>query len=279
MFYQLNQINTRPKPYEFYTAADLWTDPHTAQQMLQYHLNKEIDAASRNHLFIDKSVDFIISHFHLDPSKEVIDFGCGPGLYTTKLAKKGVKVTGLDFSENSLNYAKEQAVENNLQIDYHLGNYLEFETDKQFDLITMIMCDYCALSPDQRKMLLSKFKNLLKPDGSVLLDIYTLNAFDQKEESAYYELNQLNGFWSADEYYGFVNHFKYDIEKVVLDKYTIIEAKRERVVYNWLQHYSPDSIEKEFEENGFKIKEMFADVAGTEFDSEGLEMAVVAKVI
>lgn len=179
MFDKLNQINTRPKPFEFYTAADLWTDPHTAQQMLQYHLNKDIDAASRNHPFIEKSVEFIVSHFQLDPTKDVIDFGCGPGLYTTQLAQKGVNVTGLDFSANSLNYAKTLASENNLEINYHLGNYLEFETDKQFDLITMIMCDYCALSPDQRKTLLSKFKNLLKPKVAGLLILNLWSRWDR----------------------------------------------------------------------------------------------------
>ena len=95
---------------------------------------------------------------------------------------------------------------------------------KTFDLIIMIMCDYCALSPAQRKIMLEKFKKILKPKGSILLDVYSLNAFDKKEESATYEKNQLFGFWSRNDYYAFVNSFKYNEEKVVLDKYTIIEG-------------------------------------------------------
>jgi len=31
-----------------------------------------------------------------------------------------------------------------------------------------------VLSPEQRKIMLSKFNSLLKPDGSVLLDVYSL---------------------------------------------------------------------------------------------------------
>ena len=117
----------------------------------------------------------------------------------------------------------------------------------------------------------------LKPGGFLLLDVYTLNGFDQREESASYELNQLFGFWSPDDYYGFVNTFKYDNEKVVLDKYTIIEESRKRVVYNWLQYYSKESLQKELEENGFKIEEFYEDVAGKPFDPESSEMAVVVK--
>ena len=39
MFEELETINTRPKPFEFYTASDLWTDEHTSEQMLTFHLS------------------------------------------------------------------------------------------------------------------------------------------------------------------------------------------------------------------------------------------------
>jgi SAM-dependent methyltransferase len=277
MFEEVEKITTRPKPFEFYTASDLWTDEHTSKQMLKYHLNKSIDLSSRNKSFIDRSEEWIASHFQVDTNTEIADFGCGPGLYTTKLAERGAIVTGIDFSENSINYAKKVGAEKGLTINYVLTNYLDFETTKRFDLIIMIMCDYCVLSPEQRKKLLSKFNSLLKPGGSVLLDVHSLNSFEQREESVTYERNQLNGFWSPEDYYCFVNTFKYEKEKVVLDKYTIIEESRQRVVYNWFQCYSKDSISSEFEENGFVIKELYSDVAGSPFDSESKEFAVVAK--
>lgn len=37
---------------------------------------------------------------------------------------------------------------------------------------------------------------MLKPNRAVLLDVYSLSAFKQREEAATYDLNQLNGFWS-----------------------------------------------------------------------------------
>ena len=57
MFEKLEKINERPKPFGFYTASDLWTDEHTSKQMLSFHLNEEIDVSSRNHEFIEKSVE------------------------------------------------------------------------------------------------------------------------------------------------------------------------------------------------------------------------------
>ncbi len=277
MYAQLKEINHKPRPFEFYTADSLWTDPHTSEQMLSYHLNEDVDLASRNKAFIEKSIDWIVSHFSVGEHTKICDFGCGPGLYTTRLAERGATVTGIDFSENSLIYAQKAAAGKGLKVNYVHTNYLDFDTKDRFDLIIMIMCDFCVLSPEQRKKLLSKFNSLLKPGGSVLLDVHSLNYYEQREESATYELNQLNGFWSPDDYYCFVNTFKYEKEKVVLDKYTIIEESRQRVVYNWFQCYSEDSLRSEFEGNGFKVEALYSDVAGKAIASESAELAIAAK--
>jgi len=276
MFKELKEINSRPGPFQFYTADKLWTNEHTSKQMLEYHLNESIDVSSRNIKFIESSVEWIASHFKISENTKVTDFGCGPGLYTLMLAQRGADVTGIDFSKNSLNYAKQAAEEKGLHIDYIHADYLKFRTSKRFDLIIMIMCDFCALSPEQRESLLLKFYSLLKPGGSVLLDVFSFNAFNQREESATYELNQLNGFWSAEDYYCFVNTFKYDKEKVVLDKYTIFEESGKREVYNWLQFYSKDSLSTEFIKHGFEIKGLYSDVAGRAFDNKSQEISIIA---
>ena len=277
MYKELNNINRRPKPFEVYTAATLWTDSHIAKKMLEYHLNQDVDAASRKKVFIDASVEWMVSYFNIDESTKICDYGCGPGLYCTQFAEHGASVTGIDFSASSIEYARNIASQKSLDIDYVQRNYLEYETDKKFDLITMIMCDFCALSLSQRKQLLSKFFRYLSKNGSVILDAYTLSAFARREESANYEHNQLNGFWSPNDYYGFVNTFKYENEKVVLDKYTIVEENRTWEVYNWLQYFSRESITEEFEAAGFRIEKYYADIAGKPYDPELSEFAVVAK--
>jgi SAM-dependent methyltransferase len=276
-FAKLEEINSRPKPFEFYTTYDLWTDEYTAQQMLSYHLNSNVDLASRNLSFINRSVDWITSHFHVGSGTQIADFGCGPGLYTNSLAKKQAHLTGIDFSQNSLHYAKNQAAKDGLDVDYVLQNYLDYTSDKRFDLIIMIMCDFCVLSPIQRNIMLSKYHSLLKPGGHVLLDVYSLHAFNERKESFGYEPNQLNGFWSQKKYYGFLNVFKYEETKVVLDKYTIIEPNRTRTIYNWLQYYSPEVLRKEFKSHGLMVESLFSDVAGTPFDLESHEYAIVAR--
>ena len=196
MFEDLEKINERPEPFQFYTAGDLWTDEHTSRQMLKFHLDEKTDVSSRNITFINRSVDWIASHFDMGAGKKIADFGCGPGLYTTRLARRHAVVTGIDFSKRSIHYAQETATGERLPIQYVNQNYLDFETDDRFHLILMIMCDFCALSPTQRRKILSRFYTLLEPSGCVLLDVYSLAAFREREEKALYEPNLLNGFWS-----------------------------------------------------------------------------------
>lgn len=277
MFEELEKINARPEPFEFYTASDLWTDEYTSKQMLSCHLNGEIDLSSRKAEFIDRSVEWIASRFNVRAGVKIADFGCGPGLYAARLAWRQADVTGIDFSLRSIRYAQEVAIREGLSIQYFNQNYLEFETDDRFHLILMIMCDFCALSPAQRKQMLRTFHRTLEPGGSVLLDVYSLAAFEGREETAFYAANLLDGFWSPNKYYGFLNTFKYQREKVVLDKYTIIEADRTRTIYNWLQYFTPQTLEREFVECGFAVESFYSDVAGSPFKPENDEFAVVAR--
>ena len=277
LYADLEQINDRPQPFAVYTASDLWTDEHTSQRMLAFHLDGEVDVSSRRTVFIEESVAWLADRFNLSDGHRVIDFGCGPGLYTSRLAKLGATVSGVDFSRRSIEFARQQAKQAGQKIDYHEANYLEFSTAGLFDLVTLIMCDFCALSPAQRLTLLGKFRRLLSPRGRVVLDVYSLTAFEQREETSRCERNLLDGFWSPRPYFGFLNTFKYDQEKVVLDKYAIVEADRSRQVYNWLQYFSVEMLERELRSVGLEVEEVLGDVAGRPFDAQQSEFAVVLK--
>ncbi len=277
LFSILALANEKPAVFSVYTARELWTDEHTSRQMLAFHLDGEIDVSSRRTSFIDDSVRWMTDHFALSPNSRIIDFGCGPGLYTSRFARLGAAVYGVDFSARSVEYARESAGRSNLNIAYTEADYLDYRPEGKFDLITMIMCDYCALAPAQRAALLRKYRELLSEEGHIVLDVYSVSAFEDKREESFYEKNQLNGFWSADPYYGFVSSYKYEEDKVSLDKYTIIERTRRREVYNWLQYFTPQSLEREAQAAGLEIESVYADVAGNQYDPEAAEFAVVMR--
>lgn len=277
LFSALESVNRKPPAFSVYTANELWTDKHTSEQMLAYHLDSEIDLSSRRASFIDSSVRWMKEHFQLSENSRLVDFGCGPGLYTSRFARLGAEVLGIDFSSRSIEYAREHAIREDVAVTYIEADYLDVQLKGSFDLITMIMCDFCALSPTQRGTMLAKFAGLLSDQGRIVLDVYSLKAFANKQEGLVCEKDQLNGFWSASPYFGFVASFKYDEEKVSLDKYTIVEKERQREIYNWLQYFTPESLEREAHAAGLIVDQVYGDVAGASYDADATEFAVVLR--
>jgi cyclopropane fatty-acyl-phospholipid synthase-like methyltransferase len=275
IYQSLREINRRPTCFERTTAADLWTDEHISSRMLALHLDGSVDVSSRRTDFLDRSAAWMIDRFGLGPGKAVVDFGCGPGLYTSRLAASGAAVTGIDFSERSIRYARALAQRQGLSIEHIQADYLRFEPEGIFDLITMIMGDYCALSPDQRSLMLDKFRAHLRPGGNILFDVYSLAALGAREETASYGPGLQDGFWSPHPYFGFLNTFRYESARVVLDKYTIVEEARTRTVYNWLQYFDRQSLAAEAESCDLVVEEVLGDVAGASYDPTSHEFAVV----
>ena len=278
LFETLERINQRPAVYSRYTADALWSSPDISEMMLRYHLDGEVDLASRRTEFIDASVAWITRTFGLGPGCRVIDLGCGPGLYASRLARTGSAVTGIDFSPRSIEYARDRAAQDDLPIDYRLGDYLELDIEPGYDLATMIMCDFCALSPEQRSRLLVRVADMLAPGGAFLFDVHSLAYFETWEEMAAYGAGMMDGFWSSAPYYGFQNTFKYEAEKVVLEKYLIVERDRSTEYFNWFQHYDAETLASEVEAAGLVIDGLYGDVAGEPFEPSLPEFAVVVRL-
>ena len=271
----LTEVFQRPPVFGEYTVDCLWQDEYISQRMLEMHLDEDAELASRPHAFIDRSAEWMKSRFQIGRNTVVFDYGCGPGLYTSRFARMGASVTGIDFSKRSIDYATEYASKHDLDVSYVLEDYLGWQTTCQADLITLIFCDLCPLSPQRRRVLFDKFRRHLKPGGALLLDVCSLAYFESKKEETVCERNLLGGFFSANDYFGFLNTFKYDSEHVSLDKYTIVERDRVRLFYNWLQHYGVEELTTELRENGLAFQEVYSNVAGDPYEPDSPVFAVV----
>ncbi len=87
----IRKLQEKPAPF---TPGEplFWDDPHISTQMLKAHLNPDNDLASRRPQTIQKSVDWLTASLDLQTGDSVIDLGCGPGLYASRLAEHGLRV-------------------------------------------------------------------------------------------------------------------------------------------------------------------------------------------
>lgn len=276
MFATLERINRRPEPYACLTIEEMWADPHISEQMLRFHLDPMVDAASRSPEFIARSVDWI-SRTLIHGSGRVVDLGCGPGLYASALARAGATVTGVDFSVRSIDYARAQAEREGLPVSYAHADYLTWTPGARFDLALMIYDDFGAMAPAQRRQLLDGLHAVLEPNGAFLFDALSLAALANVEEASAYAPMLMDGFWSPQPYYGFLNTFVYPTERVSLDRYEIVEADRARTFCNWSRYYDPEDLAAELAAAGFVIADLLGSVAGDPYDPDASEFAVVAR--
>lgn len=273
----LSQLQEKPPAFAP-GEEHFWTDPHIAQGMLAAHLDPDTDAASRRPETIQRSTEWIVNTLDLQAGDSVLDLGCGPGLYAARLARAGLQVTGVDFSQNSIDYAQQYAGENGLAITYRCENYLELEDRDQYDAALLIYGDFCPLSPAQRARLLANVERALKPGGRFVLDVTTPHLRRRAGlKNGWYAVQ--SGFWKPGPHLVLEGGFAYPEEDIYLDQYIVLEADGEISVYrNWFQDYTAETIRAELEAVSFTVQSLWGDLTGAPYDPESDWIGVIAAV-
>lgn len=279
MFDELINIFKKPNIFENSNSTELWNNPHISKQMLKLHLDPNIDPASRNKIFMNKSINWLSKKCKINSKSKILDLGCGPGLYTIEFAKKGAKVTGIDVSKNSIDYANKIAKENNLNIEYINANYITIDFKGKYDLVTLIYNDYCVLNPHDRKILLKKIFLSLEDNGLFIFDVLSKKHFDNIQEKQSCNYSNSGGFWSPEAHFVFENIYKYNNERIILEKNTVIEANNSFTIYNYLKCFEINEILQELLENGFHTVEYFSDISGRKYNKKSKEIALINKKI
>ena len=244
--------------------------------MLQHHLDPYSDIASRNHDFIRRAALWLVDEFGLI-ERSVLDLGCGPGLYAHKLARLGAKVTGLDFSRRSIEFAETRADEEGLSATFKVADYLTYDTDESFDLICLVYGDYGVLAPEQRRQLLQRAQRWLEPGGVIVLDVFSTLHLRSVGEASSIDAHLDGGFWSPNPHFVLTTRFRYDSAGAYLDRHLIVEEDRRWEVFNWMQCFDRERLQAELTEVGLEVSAWLGSVAGDPFDRESPEFAVVAR--
>jgi SAM-dependent methyltransferase len=278
LFSRLADSLTRPELDADQSTRALWTDPHISGQMLRFHLDPDNDDASYRHDVIDRAVDWMYRHFALGGASRYLDLGCGPGLYTQRMAEHGAVVTGIDISETSLRYARARAAERGTEIEYRHESYLESGFATQADLITLISCDMSALTPGSRGRLLQNVSGWLSTGGAFVFDFHSITRFAEARERHSLSHSEEAGFYAAEEHLLIESRFVYEAERVTCDKYTIVTRDGgARSLFLWHRYYSLQDLMAILDRAGMYVAEVYGSIDGAEFTGSERDITVVAK--
>lgn len=175
-----------PRNFEAARGSKIpWNEPEFSQRMLANHLAQEHDWASRRSDNISKQTVWIARQ--LQRASRILDMGCGPGLYTQKLAAAGHHCTGVDFSPASIEYARQQATDSGLALEYFLCDIRSYASGKQFDCIIMTFGEFNVFTRQDASVILRNCANMLREDGLFVLEGHSFEAVR--------EIGLANGTW------------------------------------------------------------------------------------
>ncbi len=166
--------------------------------------------------------------------KRVLDLGCGNGVSSIILAKKGAKVIGIDNETEMIKIARANEKKNQLGIRYIMRDATNFNFHKKFDLITPTnVLHYAKTKKDLLAMIRSMAKNL-KKNGYVV----GFNSDPKNPVVKYrYEGEPYNVFWIDRPW---AEGSRIQIE---------LNIKGIKPFYNWW--WNPLTYEQFFEKTGF----------------------------
>lgn len=122
---------------------------------------------------------FLASRWAPQPGVRAIEFGCGGGQASLKLAEHGYSVVGVDYSETAIDLARKNAEQAELDCEFIVGDVLDLTDfdDAEFGLVIDNHCLHCLVEPADREAFLREATRVLHPGGILFSETMTREGF------------------------------------------------------------------------------------------------------
>ena len=115
---------------------------------------------------------FLFRKMNLKKGDSLLDLCCGPGRHVLIFAKRGLNVTGYDFSAEYLAEAKAKAAKKKLEIRFEQGDMRRLPYKEEFDAAVNLFNSFGYFpDPSEDAAVLKGLSAALKPGGCLAMDI------------------------------------------------------------------------------------------------------------
>ncbi len=254
-----------------------WDDSYISESMLKAHLDQAHDGASRKVIEIEKTVSYLVSSGFLKTGDMILDLGCGPGLYSSRLCREGMKVTGLDVSTRSIDHARSHAEKAGLNIEYICADFFGIKYEGAFDVVLQVYGEICTFSDEKRDLLLSLIFRALKENGIFIFDVSTRSLRMREGLRNRWYISE-GGFWRPGKHLVLEEGFDYPKNDIWLNQYIVVDEDGTVKTYRlWLHDYSLETINRVLEQNGFKVEKVWNNLSGETYMEDGDWIAIAAR--
>jgi SAM-dependent methyltransferase len=262
MTFDLHALVNRTSPPEPWSEGDKipWNDPAFSTRMLREHLTQDHDAASRRDETIDLQVTWLDALLESTPSR-ILDLGCGPGLYAQRLAGRGHRVHGIDFSPASVRHAQKTAASEGLDVTYERGDIRTAEYGDSFELAMLIYGELNVFRRADALAILAKVRAALAPGGWLIVEPHTFEAVRARGHSPQSWYAVESGLFSDRPHVVVEESFWDEPRTIATHRWYVIDTETAAVERHAdaMQAYTPAEYVALLEEAGFGSVELRTD--------------------
>jgi len=203
----------------------------------------------------------------------ILDHGCGQGRHTTQLRADGFAVTGFDYSRILLDMAVEEMNKRKLSIPYVRGNMpnLPFK-DSAFDWVLSLFGSFGYLSDKENIEVLEEIARVLKPGGTLMLDIWNkeavLNRYGDDKK------HQIGN----NEFFIQKCHFDHNLNRMTVNRFFTSPDNEEKYSVSF-RVYTRAEISEILTSLGFEIRDFRGSFESREITPESKSMVIICKKI
>lgn len=256
-----------------------WHKPKFSARMLREHLSQEHDRASRRKTVIDRQVAWIHNHILKGIPSRILDLGCGPGLYTNRLAQLGHTCVGIDFSPASIAYALSTALKNGLDCTYTLADIRSADYGVGFNLIMLIFGEFNVFRKEEARKILNKAREASHQDGVLLLEPHTFEAVKHQGKAGTSWYTRGSGLFSEKPHILLTEAAWDSAQAIATTRHYVIETLNGEVTRHveTMQAYSEDNYCKLLEDCGYSDISFHPSLTGLTSESSAGLLAITAR--
>jgi SAM-dependent methyltransferase len=224
------KIYRRPdRPQAWVGGGNLpWDEPGFSERMLREHLDESHGAASRITAERTLQIDWLWQILGLQSDSHLLDVTCGPGLYAVELARRGCRVTGLDFSPASIDYARSLALSEGLAdrcsfIEQDVRQMAGAVSGTDFDAALLLYGQLAVFTKAEARSLQAEIARRLRPGGRLCVELLDQNNVD-KSDSTWWFTDE-TGLWGDRPFLHLGERFWDEAAQMSLERYHIIHLE------------------------------------------------------
>jgi SAM-dependent methyltransferase len=115
--------------------------------------------------------EFIEWALSLEPASAVLDLACGYGRHAVEMARRGHRVTGMDFNAHYLEIAAGDARAAGVEVRWVPGDMRALPFDREFDAVYSFFTSFGYYSDEENERVIAGIACALREGGRFLIDM------------------------------------------------------------------------------------------------------------